>query len=178
MVLKKIKEKSFKNKIEATIASRTSKIDNSVIKTLGFIVHTDEFLDDEFVFNLAKKMNINPNTIRVLKYSENKTEEVSFSNPIFTSKDFSWNGAIKNREINEFLNRKFDALISFYKKDNLELKLLTSLSKAKFKIGLLESDVNLNDLTLNTSIKNLDLFEKELLKYLNVLNKLNTKEHV
>ena len=66
----------------------------------------------------------------------------------------------------------FDILISYFEKDVLELKLMTAKSKAKFKIGILQTDERLNDLIIKTSLKQFELFKKEVFKYLSILNKI------
>ena len=62
-------------------------------------------------------------------------------------------------ELEDFLNKKFDALISFYESDILELKLLTAMSKANFKIGLFQADQRLNDLIIKTGITEFEVFK-------------------
>jgi hypothetical protein len=50
---------------------------------------------------------------------------------------------------------------------------MTAFSKAKFKIGILQTDERLNDLILKTNIKQHEVFKEEVLKYLTILNKIN-----
>ena len=65
---------------------------------------------------------------------------------------------------------EFDILISYYRRNNLELNFATACSKAKFKIGISKSDENLNDFTIDISTNFTDIFAKELKKYLQGLN--------
>ena len=62
-------------------------------------------------------------------------------------------------------------LISYYTSDKLPLIFATATSEAKFKVGILEES-NTNDLVIKTDIKDTSTFEKELVKYLRILNKL------
>jgi len=94
----------------------------------------------------------------------------------YDPKDFGWNGAVKNVELNAFLDTKFDVLISYYEKEITELKLITAKSKAKFKIGVLQADERLNDLIIKTDLDEFGLFKEEVFKYLNILKKINTNE--
>ena len=75
-----------------------------------------------------------------------------------------------------FLDTKFDALISYYTKDELELKLITALSKSKFKIGILQTDERLNDLIIKSNISEFNVFKNELFKYLTILNKIKNEQ--
>ena len=80
---------------------------------------------------------------------------------------------IKNLDLQEFIETDFDALISYYKKDNLELNYATACSKANFKIGLSNYDQNLNDFIIDINPNFIDIFGKELEKYLTGLKKIS-----
>ena len=107
-------------------------------------------------------------------FSKNKKERINNSSwdSCFSPKDIGWNGNIKNTELKIFLNQDFDALISYYADDKLELRMLTALSKAKFKIGVLQTDSRLNDLIIKTDMSEFDVFKNEVFKYLTILNKI------
>ena len=79
---------------------------------------------------------------------------------------------IKSIELQDFINTKFDALISYYKADNLELNTVTALSKANFKIGISGNDQRLNDFIIDVKSSQINIFKQETLKYLTVLNKI------
>jgi hypothetical protein len=53
-------------------------------------------------------------------------------------KHLRWNGKISSVEVNDFINKEFDLLISYYRKDNL-LK-VTHSSRALFKVGFSSID--------------------------------------
>ena len=88
------------------------------------------------------------------------------------SKDFDWLGKHKNPEIDEFIEQPFDVLISYYKKQTLELNLITALSKANFKIGLNNEDDRLHDFIIEVDPLKIAIFKTELIKYLTTLNRL------
>ena len=46
------------------------------------------------------------------------------------------------------------------------------LSKAEFKVGILQTDERINDLIIKTKLKEFDVFKEELFKYLTILNKI------
>ena len=82
------------------------------------------------------------------------------------------NKSIKHDELQTFLDTEFDALVSFYKGDALELKMLTAASKANFKIGLSNVDDRLFDFILDVGTQDLSVFKTELKKYLTILKKI------
>ncbi|PNQ72688.1 hypothetical protein C1T31_11135 [Hanstruepera neustonica] len=172
MILKGFKEKSIKKKLNSLLHSPGAISENSIVKSIGVLFNGDEVNDFEVFKTLADDLNVRPNKLKIIAYTENKKENLFSWNVCFNPKDIGWHGKIKNIELEEFLGVEFDLLVSFYAKDVLELKLLTALSKAKFKAGIFQEDERLNDLIVNTGIKDFSAFKRELKKYLKVFNKL------
>ncbi|MFL2629130.1 MAG: DUF6913 domain-containing protein [Flavobacteriaceae bacterium] len=71
--------------------------------------------------------------------------------------------------INKFLNRRFDLLFNLHYNNPL-LSLLSCLSKANFRIGLIHADKRLNDLIINLHPEN-SKFIEESVKYINIIFK-------
>ena len=172
MILKGFKEKSNKKYLNKLLAKRKVFVDNSKVKSLGVILNIDEVDDFELFRNLATFLNVRPNRLKIIAFSTTKNEKPNFWEVCFSSKDIGWRGAIKNIELQSFLDTEYDVLISYYANDELELKLLTAMSKAKFKIGILQSDDRLNDLIIKTTLNEFKVFKKEIYKYLNIFNKI------
>ena len=63
-------------------------------------------------------------------------------------------------------------LICYYKRDVLQLNLITAASKANLKVGISRNDERLYDLIIDVALKDINIFKQELKKYLNILNKL------
>lgn len=176
MILKAFKEKSNKKYLNKMLSNRKIYIDDSKLDSLGVILNVDELADFELFRTLAKDLNVHPNRLKVIAYSANKKDEFNSWDLCFNPDDFGWNGAIKNVELEAFLNTNFDALVSYYTNEDLELKLLTVASKAKFKIGIMQTDIRLNDLIIKTQLKEFEVFSGELLKYLMILNKIKNEQ--
>lgn len=176
MILKAFKEKSNKKYLNNLLSERKVDINDSKLESLGVILNVDELADFELFRSLAKDLNVHPNRLKVIAYSANKKDEFNSWDLCFNPKDFGWNGNIKNVELQAFLNTEFDALVSYYIHEDLELKLLTAASKARFKIGIMQSDTRLNDLIIKTEIKEFEVFSGELLKYLMILNKIKNEQ--
>jgi len=175
MILKVFKEKSKKKYLNKVLSIRNLNVDEKRIKNLGIIIHIDEIDDFELFRGLAKELNVLPNNLKVIAYSSNEKNEHNSWDSCFINKDFGWNGTIKNIELKAFLDTEFDALISYYAQDELELKLLTASSQAKFKIGILQTDIRLNDLIIKTDLKEFNVFKTELIKYLTILKKIKNE---
>ncbi|WMI65555.1 hypothetical protein RBH94_16005 [Aestuariibaculum sp. YM273] len=175
MILKGFKEKSNKKYLNKVLAERQGAVDDSEIESLGVIFNYDETENFEQFKKLADLIKALPNRVKIIAFSEREIGLQSAWDVCYNVKDLGWKGSINNSELKAFLKTEFDALISYYSKDVLELKLLTALSKAKFKIGVLEEDERLNDLIIKTKLNEFDVFKNELFKYLTILNKIKNE---
>jgi hypothetical protein len=172
MILKGFKEKSNKKYLNKLLSERHVNVTDNKVESLGIILNIDEVDDFEWFRNLAEYLKVHPNKLKIITFSVNKKEDLNSWDLCFNPKDFGWKGNIKNVELQSFLDTKFDVLVSYYEKEVLELKLITARSKAKFKIGILQTDERLNDLIIKTSLKQFGIFKEEIFKYLNILNKI------
>jgi hypothetical protein len=172
MILKGFKEKSNKKYLNKLLSQRKVNVDDSKIVSLGVILNIDEVDDFELFRDLATHIKVRPNKLKVIAFSASEKDKPNSWDVCFNPKDFGWKGIIKNLELQEFLDTKFDALISYYSTEDIELKLLTAKSKAEFKIGILKTDERLNDLIIKTNLKEFNVFKEELYKYLTILNKI------
>jgi len=172
MFLKVFKDNSNQKYINKLLAARKAAVDNRKIQSVGIILNIDEFKDLEAFRTYLKELGIKPNKTKIINFNKEE-KEVDFHWEIyFTPKDFGWKGKINNVELQTFIETEFDALISFYKDDILELNSIVAQSKANFKIGLSNTDQRLYDLIIDLKPDQFEVFKIELKKYLTVLNKL------
>lgn len=168
MILKGFKEKSIKKHLRSLLNRSESFTKTQIVNNVGVIVNADEVLDLEMFNTLVSKLNISPNKLKVIAFTETENLELISWQTCFSTKDIGWRGAIKNNELEAFLQTNFDLLISFYTTDSFLLKILTAKSEARFKTSIFQGDPRLNDLIIHTPLNNFDAFETELLKYLQV----------
>ena len=135
-------------------------------------LNRNEFNDFEVFRDFAKDLKVNPNKIKIIAFTEDDKDVETSRELLFSKKQIGWHAKIKNPELEDFLNMEFDALLCFYNEDKIELNLVTALSKANFKIGISSYDKRFFDFIIETKSKNFDVFKKELIKYLNILNKI------
>lgn len=172
MFLKRFKEKSNQKYINSILNSRQPIVDNRKIESVGIVLCFDEYNNYEAFRKLFKNLGILENKVKFIAFITDEKLKPSSWDAYFNPKNFGWSGKIDNVELNEFINTEFDALISYYKEDNLELNLVSTLSKANFKIGISNNDERLHDFIINVNPNQIDVFEEELIKYLKVLNKI------
>ena len=170
MIIKFLKNRSNKIFMKKILESR--KFNSSVIKikTVGIILNFDEYKDYDKIKEIFRGFGINENKIKFITYIPENGTKLNRWDSYFESKDFGWNGVVKNLDFVEFIDTEFDILISYYRKNNLELNFATACSKAKFKIGISKINENLNDFTIDIGTNFIDIFDNELKKYLQGFN--------
>ena len=172
MILKGFKEKSNKKYINSELKKRLVSESNKKIKTIGIIVNIDEALQLNWFNAIAHLLNAENKYVKLIAYtSEDKIKEAS-EVPAYNNKHLGWKGNVKHPGLKLFLDEEFDLLINYYTEDITTLKLFSVASKAKFKVGILQRDERINDLIIKTELSDFDTFKVELIKYLNILNKI------
>lgn len=172
MFLKRFKEKSNKKYLNQLLAARKVAVNNNKVSSIGVILNSNEFSDLESFRKFFKDIDIKANRTKIISFVDDEKSITNTWDSYFYPKQFGWNAKITNVDLEEFINTPFDVLISFYTKTNTELDLVTSMTKANFKIGISDKDSRLYDLIIHTNTSNLKLFTKEVVKYLKQLNKL------
>nr|WP_313790031.1 hypothetical protein [Allomuricauda beolgyonensis] len=142
------------------------------ITSVGCIVDVDNFEKAESFYELIDEYALRPNAIKIIGYKREYDKNSPYAIQIFSDKDLGWKGQIENGYVLEFLGREYDMLINYYEEDNLMMKLLSVKTQARLKVGLGTQDAKVNDLILNTPLKDFKLFKSELKKYLKVLNEI------
>ena len=172
MFIKFFKNRSNKKFINKALENRLPSVDTGIIQTVGIILNIGEFKDYDKLRDIFKNYGINENKIKFIAFLSENDTKLNHWDSYFESKDFGWSGLINNLDLQEFIDMKFDALVSYYKKDNLELNYATACSKANFKIGISNYNQKLNDIIIDINPNFIDIFGKELEKYLTGLKKI------
>jgi hypothetical protein len=162
-------EKYLRNQLRSI---QGPEIDRTGLNRVGVIVDLDNFNRAEDFYKMVELFNLRPNAVKIIGYRAFYDKNSPYSTPVFSDKDLGWKGAIENSYALEFLTKEYDLLLNYYMQDNLILKLMTVKTKARIKVGFAEVDTSLNDLILQTSMKDIDMFYSELKKYLSVMNEL------
>jgi len=171
-VFKRIKKIFFKKHITKNLKNRTMFDVNDSLTTIGFLVNEEDNIDFEIFFDISSTLGVHQKDIKIFSFIDIKTKTPTLIQNRIYSNHFNWRGEINNKNALDFLNTKLDVLVSYYSTKNNYLNLMTSKSKAKFKVGFNGVDDRLFDLIINIDPqKNLDV-KSELLKYFKVLNKI------
>lgn len=172
MFLNYIKELSVKKTVKNSLLTVKNSIESGTITSIGLLIDESYFAEINLLVNELSSNGILANNIEVIVYRDRLKKNKNISQATFSSKDLNWNGTIDNVAVNDFVNKEFDLLISYYDVEKAILLVLTNESKARFKVGFSSIDKRLNDLMINTNAENYKVFTHELFRYLKILNKI------
>ncbi|NRA92712.1 MAG: hypothetical protein HRU26_08510 [Psychroserpens sp.] len=172
MILKAFKANSNQKYINKLLNARQVAVSNRKMSSVGVILNMNEFSDFDAFRTYFKSIGILPARVKIIAFVEDAKQANPLWDTYFNPKDFGWKGKINNVDLQDFVNTEFDVLVSYYAEECLELKLITAVSKANFKVGLIQKDKRMYDLMMDVKPKDFHLFKVELTKYLTVLNKI------
>ncbi|MCB0461084.1 MAG: hypothetical protein R2816_02395 [Flavobacteriaceae bacterium] len=172
MFFKRLKKKSNQKYINNILNNRKASVDERSIKYVGVIFNHNEFKNYDQIRHVFKEIGINENKVKFITYIDDAKSRPNGWDAYFYPENFGWKGKIDGVDLIDFVNEPFDALISYYQHDNLELNMATTLSKANFKIGITNKDERLYDFIINIQPNQINVFKNELIKYLKVFNKI------
>lgn len=172
MFLKRFREKSNQKYINNILNSNGREVHGRKAESIGIVLNFDEFNDYDRLRNMLKEIGFKDNKVKFISFIDDEKSKPNSWDAFFNPKNFGWKGKIENTELQDFIDTPFDVLISYYNEECLELNMVTALSKANLKVGINDNDPRLYDLIINIRTEYLDVFQKEIVKYLKVLNKI------
>ncbi len=170
MILKGLKRNAIKKSIEAHLQKRNASPSGiSNLNTLAVLIDASQSVNILSLVKLANELGVKSDKLKVMGYKEEKDIEDDKDAAYYNDKSFAVNGSIKSKSLQDFINKDYDVLISFYPEDKMELNYVAAASKSKLKVGFAEVDNRINDLIIGSAVNNTNLFIKELKKYLKIL---------
>lgn len=172
MFLNKIKDFITKKIVKKRLLNVSLNASSSSIKKVGIVFDESYFYEKEALINELILNGIKEENIDILVFKNTIKKNETFDYPTFSFKHISWSATFDKEEVNSFINKDFDLLISYYDTEKSALLLVTHSSKASFKVGFASVDKRLNHFMIATNAENFKVFMDELFKYLKILNKL------
>ncbi|MES2574999.1 MAG: hypothetical protein V4572_08650 [Bacteroidota bacterium] len=172
MFLNYIKDYFLKRFLKNSLQNVKSISSEGSIQTIGVLIDETYFLSKDTLIKELILNGISEKNIKIIVYRDVIKKNDVFSQPTFSIKDLNWKAEIVNPVVNDFINYKFDLLISYYDVEKAILLNVTNNSKALFKAGFSSIDKRLNHLMINTNTGNYKVFIHELFRYLKILNKI------
>jgi hypothetical protein len=152
-----------KRKIKHTVA----------IKTVGILTDSSMIVDRDFIQNIANQLGISVSKIQLMTSASLKENEFSNkSNIIFYNQnELSWTAQLTEQQ-NKFCDTPFDVLINYFVLPGKLLSALSVCSRAKFRVGFVQTDARLNDLIFDFKPSQKDIFFDEFSKYIKTIFKI------
>lgn len=169
MFLNGLKEKSIIRKLKNETERRVYSPSGRSIRSIGILQDGNVPFDVKKLKDLATVLGIKEKDIEVLSYIPKLPKDQKNDRGVYSEKGIGWNATLKTTVLKEFVARDFDILLSYYTEDRLPLQLVSGLSKATFKVGLIKDEQSFQDLVITTTIGEETLFINELEKYLQIL---------
>lgn len=173
MIFTGFKRKSAQLFFNRLIVKDLSNLKESASSKLrNVIIFIDEASDKESIQrSLNENFKLTDNQLEFIVFKDSVSSE-GICDDCFSPKDFGWYGKIKSENLNSILTKKYDLLINYGKVENIYYNLLILQSKAAFKVGFSHLDNRLYDLMIGGENVGFSLFNSELKKYLEILNKI------
>jgi hypothetical protein len=169
MFLNRLKAKSIIRKLEKANSERIPVTVGNDRKTVCIIETENHKFNRQKLKQLARVLNVNEENIQFRSFIKQIKKEDKDEPELFSANDIGWNGVFKASGLKEFKKTNFDILISYYTQAHLAVSAVSSLGRAKFKVGLGEDLYQTHDLSLEVPVGETDLFLSELEKYLKIL---------
>lgn len=170
MFLEYLKSFVIKKAINKSLSANTVQTDVHKIKTVGVVV---DYAFLEHISKLKQKLlvcGIREENIEII-VRKSQTKAIDASNDhTFNASIVSWTGSISDVVVQKFIEKEFDLLVNYYEQQKPVLVLVSSLSRASFKVGFAGIDKRVNNLIIDASASEYAAFDKELFKYLKILN--------
>jgi len=171
MIFTGFKRKSnqiFLNKRQSKLVNRTNIVSLKKIKKI--LVICDDYSKKDIIREeLLKIFTLDEKDIAWVFFQQKLVKELE-SDDIISPKDFGWYGKVKSKNVTNILTKEYDLLINYSKIDSVYVNLLLLHSKVGFKAGFSHLNTDYYNLLINCKTDELDIFTKELKKYLSILN--------
>ena len=169
MFLNGLKAKSILRKLKKETESRSYTPSGKQIRRIGILQESAKPFEKNSIEQLAHVLGIKPKDVEVLSYVPKLLKDQKNDPGEYSEKGIGWNASLKTTTLKEFVAKDFDILLSYYAEDRLPLQVVSGLSKATFKVGLIKDEQSFQDLVITTAIGEETLFINELEKYLQIL---------
>lgn len=140
------------------------------IKSIGILADSRLFGSYDISRNLSQKLGIESKNFEIIIFENLKDDFVAQHYNTFSEKDFGMYGKVKAQNIEGFIETPYDLLINYSNKNNVYLNLVAINSKAKFKVGFANDDLEgLYNFMIDIESNKIDIFNDELAKYLQIM---------
>ncbi len=142
------------------------------IQTVGIVAEADLFKTYDFTKKLSEDLGIDKSKIKIILFDDKPAKSPLENYKYFYEKSFGMYGKIKDDDLKNFVDTPFDLFINYCSEETIYGQVIICKSKSKLKVGFENKFANLYNLSINVLGNRIDTFNKEIIKYLNILNLL------
>lgn len=139
------------------------------IKKVGVLAEVSLFQTYDFRKRLSSELGIEEEDMMVFLFDPTGKENSMDNSKICNEKSFGLYGSVKAPALANFLEKKFDLLINYCEADQVYDQIIMIRSLAGLKVGYDHPNNFFNDISIKIQGNQLDTFNAELVKYLEIL---------
>ena len=158
-------EKSLKAAVEEKRLNRPF-----TIKHVRVLLDASLGVEEVFFARLAKALKIPPVQLHTFVFPAKNEVEKQYEH-FFNPEEISFFGKYQG-ELALMCAKEVDLQIHFFASDDRYMSWIASKAKNKFSVGFSGADQRVNDLVFDFAPSATETFQKELVKYLTILEKL------
>ena len=164
-----MKKKFIHSKIEKLIKNKSGKSPvTTKIQNVAILNNPKSGLDIKKLKILEDSLNLDNSRFHIFTVKEKKDNFNQLHGLIADASDLNMFGQIKNQQIKEFLNKKYDLLIDFTGMEKALEKYFSLMISAGFTVGFITDDASY-DLMIRVENNDIPTFIKEMTYYLKLL---------
>ena len=139
------------------------------IKRVGILAELSLIQTYDFTKRLCEGLGLRQDDVKVFLFDVSGKGEAPGFYGMCNEKNFGLYGKIKSEALHKFVEIKFDLLINYCDPELLFPKVIMLKSKANLKAGFDTESNFFNDISVKTPGNDIDTFNGELVKYLQIL---------
>lgn len=117
---------------------------------IGILFDGSELQIREAVLKYADGLKKKGKKIKLLGFFNNKLDNNEFAFDTFSKKDFDWlYRPLKSKNVEEFIRKDFDLLLSLDMDDQLPLQFIAAKSAARFRVGPITNNLDCFELMID-----------------------------
>lgn len=170
MVISNIKLGILRKKVAVLRENRDLSKALEPVQSIGVVLdEADSFVLSELQ-KLRIELKVKKGDFEILLCPSSGGKVENFEGIVFYPEDVTWRGGFRHVEVQQFIDRQYDVLLVFTREDNRWLDTLAEASNAFLKVNRQEKGSSVYDLTISTGFEEIEVFLKELKKYIKILN--------
>jgi len=143
--------------------------DLSSINRVGVLAELSLIQTYDFTKRLSQGLNLRQEDMKVFLFDAVGKGQAPEFYGMCDEKSFGLYAKIKSEALNKFVSREFDLLINYCDPELLYPKVIMLKSKTQLRAGFEDDSNFFNDISVKTPANDIDTFNAELVKYLQIL---------